>query len=678
MTQDGSSPGGETTAAHDNSAADFKSTSTPAELPDGAWWTMKDVLRLHQDLDLHVFPMRENKIPMDQWRHGGTDYTEVKPTDDEIAEWASKWPAGWCILCGGPARILVLDIEAAGMADLSEKGERIRHVLDRLPDTCKRPSPSGGEHAVLHISDGPAPDGHGHLLVERHDGIDEKGNPRMTLLAEYRGHGSYAVVLGQGRGPLQPDFALHDVTLAELQAILDYLREVSDNPAAKHLSSTDAATKVSDTGVAKTPPEAMPRLQAGPMCDAVSKQLDKICKSLANGPRNEAVKGPLVQLVRLGKQGHHGVPEAVALIREDFIDRVTPDRPGGGIEANQEWSRLLQGAVRIVFPTGITSGPDAPCVCLLPSLRLALQQDRFFSANGRAKVTERKVLAHLLDRAKNRHSLRLKVAQRPIAEAIDITQHTVSKTLTRLEKNGWLTREHQGLYGGPDFITLALPTCAVSTSTKASPTEEVLVDVDTNAWVHRLFGPMGLGPGVAGTFRALPEWQRRTRNGRLVRVMPGTVAQRIPASELLLNPQQGKRRIPPALAGPGLTVSELARRTGKARGTVAVHVKKLSGRGLAFRDDKGRWWRYRFDPDRVADRDQIPETAKLKEDRHIRDRRSFFRGQIRSDQMRNRTPSVQLVHGPDVDTYVNPRTGEVLWIDTDPPETDPDGTSGLS
>ena len=177
---------------------------------------MKDVVRLHQDLDLHVFPMRENKKPMGRWRKGGTDYAEVKPTDAEVLKWASEGPTGWCILCGGPARILVLDIEAAGMADLSEKGERIRHVLDRLPDTCKRPSPSGGEHAVLHISDGPAPDGHGHLLVERQD-----GKPRMTLLAEYKGHGSYAVELGQGRGPLQPDFALHDVTLAELQAILD-------------------------------------------------------------------------------------------------------------------------------------------------------------------------------------------------------------------------------------------------------------------------------------------------------------------------------------------------------------------------------------------------------------------------------------------------------------------------
>jgi DNA-binding MarR family transcriptional regulator len=306
-----------------------------------------------------------------------------------------------------------------------------------------------------------------------------------------------------------------------------------------------------------------------------------------------------------------------------------------------------------------------------------MQQDRYFSANGRAKVTERGVLAHLLNRAEFRGSLRLEVSQRVIAEAIDITQHTVSAALTRLEKNGWVTREHQLGHLGSDFITLTLPRCAVTTSTSTSTEEGSLVDVVTSAWVHRLFGPMGHGQGVAGTFRALREWQRRVSNERFVRVMPGTVVQR-KASELLLNPQQGKRRIPAAPAGSGLTVTELAGRTGKARATVAVHLRKLAGRGLAFRDDKGRWWRYRFDPDQVADRDDIPDTAGLKADTHIRDRRSYYRARIRSDLAGDRTPSVQLVHGTDGDTYMNPRTGEVLWIDTDPPETNPDGTSGLS
>jgi len=408
------------------------------------------------------------------------------------------------------------------------------------------------------------------------------------------------------------------------------------------------------------------------MCDAVVSHPETIVKALANESRNAAARGPLVQLVRLGQQGHHGVPEAVGLVREDFISRVSPDRPGGAAEANQEWSRLFAGAIRIVFPRGITSR-SASCMCLLPALHLAMRQDRFFSANSRARGTERSVLAHLFKRAEYRQSLRMRVAQRPIAEAIDITQHTVNVVLRRLERNGWITREHQGLFGGPDFITLTLPTCVTTTSTSTSTPEGLLVDVVMTGWVNRLFGPMGLGPGPAGTFSALPEWHRQVSRGRLIRVMPGSAA-----SDLMLNPQQGKRRIPAAPAGPGLTVKELARKTGKATRTVARHLKKFSEMGLAFRDDQGRWWRYRFDPNQVADRDDIPETAKLKADKHIRDRRSYWRGLIRFDQVRNRLPSVQLLHGLDVDTYVNTKTGEVLWIDTDPPETDPDETSGPS
>jgi DNA-binding MarR family transcriptional regulator len=464
-------------------------------------------------------------------------------------------------------------------------------------------------------------------------------------------------VLGHGRGPLQPGFAPHDLTLAELHSLLGELREVSDVPPSTAGLWTGTSSEVIDQ--TKVTPEALAQLPPGPMCDAVANHLDTIVKALANESRNAAVKGPLVQLVRLGQQGHHGVMDAVGVVREDFIGRVTPDRPGGAAEANQEWSRLLAGAIRIVFPRGITSRPPAPCLCLLPSLHLAMRQDRFFSANSRARATERSVLAHLFKRAEYRQSLRLEVAQRPIAEAIDVTQHTVNVVLRRLEGNGWITREHQRLFGSSDFITLTFPTTCVATTSTSTPTVEgLLVDVVMTGWVNRLFGPMGLGAGPAVTFSALPEWSRQVRGGRLMRVMPGSSA-----SELLLNPQQGKRRIPAAPAGPGLTVKELARKTGKATRTMARHLKKFSWMGLAFRDDQGRWWRYRFDPDEVADRNCIPHTAELKADRHIRDRRSFLNGRIAYDRARNLNPRVERVYDGDGTCYVDTRTGEVLWID---------------
>jgi DNA-binding MarR family transcriptional regulator len=648
----------------DRSVADLKSNSTVATPPHRAPWTMQDVLRLHQDLGLHIFPMRRNKKPMGKWRHGGTDYVMVKPTDDEIEEWARQEPAGWCILCGSPAQILVLDIEAAGIADPTEKGERIRQVLDRFPASCKRPSPSGGEHVVLHISDGPAPDGHGCKLMWRLDGVDEQGKQVTTLLAEYRGHAQYAIVLGHGRGRLQPDFAPHDVTLAELEDLLVDLREVSDvapNRKSENTSSNQTGSDDSDqsgTDTAKVTQDALAKLPSGPMCQAVTKHLDKVAKSLANGPRNKAVQGPLVHLVRLGQQGHHGVLEAAELIHKDFVGRVAPSRPGGATEAQKEWVRLLTGAITIVFPKGNTSLPPAPSVYLLPALRQAMGQDQFFSNNGRAKVTERSVLAHLLNRAEDRRCLRLEVSQRLIAVAMDITQHTVSVVLMRLQKNGWVTRQHQRGYLGSDFITLALPMRAVTTSTSTSKTEDSLVDVVTNASVHRLFGPMGLGPGLAGTFKALPEWGPKFGRGRLVRVMPGS-----PSTALLIDPQQGKRRIPPAPAGPGLTVTELARRTGKSKGTVIRHLKKLSKGGLAFCDADGRWWRIRFDPNYVADRLGIHHTSELKAARAICDRRKRLDGLIAYAMVKGRKPPVKRVSDSDGVRYVDPVTGEVVWVD---------------
>jgi hypothetical protein len=77
-----------------------------------------------------------------------------------------------------------------------------------------------------------------------------------------------------------------------------------------------------------------------------------------------------------------------------------------------------------------------------------------------------------------------------------------------------------------------------------------------------------------------------------------------------------------------------------------------------------------------CNRDEVPHIAQLKAETHMQERRAYCRDRSRSDQVGCRTPSVQLVHGPDGDTYVNPRTGEVLWIDADPPDANPARPSG--
>ena len=48
-------------------------------------------------------------------------------------------------------------------------------------------------------------------------------------------------------------------------------------------------------------------------------------------------------------------------------------------------------------------------------------------------------------------------------------------------------------------------------------------------------------------------------------------------------------------------------------------------------------------------------------------------GRIRSDQKLKRVARVDVVKSPDDHTYVDTRTGAILWIDVDPPESDSDG-----
>ena len=88
--------------------------------------------------------------------------------------------------------------------------------------------------------------------------------------------------------------------------------------------------------------------------------------------------------------------------------------------------------------------------------------------------------------------------------------------------------------------------------------------------------------------------------------------------------------MPPGRSGQGLTIRDLVARTGKSRATVSRHLKRLSEYGLAFsqnqQDGCTRWWRYRVNPDLVAEYHGIPDTAQLKADKHQAQRRHYWRG----------------------------------------------------
>jgi hypothetical protein len=185
MTQDERRPDPATRMAQTTSDKNKLTSSLPLR-GNGSRWRNEDLVRLHCDLGLHVFPTGTNKKPRSKWHLGPTDYVEVRPTADEVLAWSRKLPDGWCVLCGGPSAVVCLDIEAAGIEDTTLKGDRIRQALARLPVYCQRPSPNGGQHAWLKVTDGPAPRGIGGKLVWRLAGTDKDGKPFYTLLAEYR------------------------------------------------------------------------------------------------------------------------------------------------------------------------------------------------------------------------------------------------------------------------------------------------------------------------------------------------------------------------------------------------------------------------------------------------------------------------------------------------------------
>jgi DNA-binding transcriptional ArsR family regulator len=436
-------------------------------------------------------------------------------------------------------------------------------------------------------------------------------------------------------------------------------------------SRQSATTTASLSGRLEALPDEEP-------CHRMQAQADHVAKALASGKRHEATLGPIMQLVRLGREGHRGLRRALTDLSKDFVSRVSDERDGGAVEAQQEWDRSVDGALMEVLGKHGKFPVHPACDCKLAELQEASQDPALFS-NGMAGVTERRILGYLIEAARLGRSVLVAESQRQIAEAIDRHQPTVSHGLKRLEALGWIRRLAGVDPLAPTPYLLLVPEVCMDISTKEPSPLPAGSSVDTtmHPHVHRLFGPAGLGPGVAETFAALPEYRVKMTRGYLVRNLAGH-----PVTPGLLDPWQGIRQIPRPASAVGMTVGDLVEVTGKHSSTIRRHLKKLLDGGLVFEKPQShgqpRWWRLRFDPDQIADRDDIPETGQLKADRHIRDRRSFHRGRIRFDQVRNRPPGVQLVHGNDVDTYVDTRTGEVRWIDTDPPETDPDGTSGLS
>ena len=127
----------------------------------------------------------------------------------------------------------------------------------RVPSYCQYPSPSGGRHVWVDITD--------HATVgkpetgplahrDRGEGVD--ATKRFQLLAEIRGlsrtpdgAGAYAVIVGPGRPPLSPTFRPWKVTRGQFEALLQDIRDVDEKAA---WLATQPAKTMTRTGVRPT------------------------------------------------------------------------------------------------------------------------------------------------------------------------------------------------------------------------------------------------------------------------------------------------------------------------------------------------------------------------------------------------------------------------------------------
>ncbi|GAA3717356.1 hypothetical protein GCM10022399_37450 [Terrabacter ginsenosidimutans] len=370
-----------------------------------------------------------------------------------------------------------------------------------------------------------------------------------------------------------------------------------------------------------------------PPCSAMLKQVDVIAKGLANGGRHDAITGPLLRLVGLAEIGHQGLRRACALVEHDYVSRVADDRAGGQAEARSEFQRSLMGALSRVLGERQGFRRDVACDCFLESVATAAGDPRLFNRGSRG-VTERKVLSYLHLAARKTRSRVICESQRQIAEGAFTSRPVVARALIRLEDLNWIRRTPNRNFLAPDRIRLLVPEVRAEMPTEkiaGVATPASLADgISMHGRVHHLFGPQGLSAGSAETLAALAERTgpklRRRSDGlrlRLLQVTPGSQP-----SELLMDPWQGPRQIPRPARGGGRTVQELAEITGKNRSTISRHLKQLKDRGLVFEqrtsDGKRRWWRLRFDPDQIADRDQIPDTSGPTAAKHSRERRAFL------------------------------------------------------
>lgn len=212
----------------------------------------------------------------------------------------------------------------------------------------------------------------------------------------------------------------------------------------------------------------------GQPCEKVRRHLQAAVRKLGAGgqARHDAALGGVLTLLRVGHDGHPGVPDALAQLRAEFLGSVVADgsRDEGG--ADREFSRMVDGPRGIALLTS-TPTPESARRCRCPDgpgaptddaadERLYRERLAYHLANDRAlhdaKVAER---AQQVDAPEPGLSW---AAPHDVAAVLAGTIETrTPDVLVRTDGHGLLYRgEINGVFGEPECgkTWLVLAACA--------------------------------------------------------------------------------------------------------------------------------------------------------------------------------------------------------------------------
>jgi DNA-binding MarR family transcriptional regulator len=435
------------------------------------------------------------------------------------------------------------------------------------------------------------------------------------------------------------------VDLAELPAA--WIEEIAKTPTSKTARKPRKGAVRAD---AVSEP-VIDVVAVGPPCHRVQTLTQQIEGSMTAGSRHEAILAPLLQLARLGQQGHPGVIHCLEQLHAAFVALAVPDRDAATAET--EWGRSLEGIADAL--AGRKAQAFSLCSCHTTLFQKALGGGREYF-NPRGHELERRVLNYLVAQGGRRHSRLVVESQRQIAHAVETRQATVGQVLRRLQDLGWLKILGHAPLSDTKRYLLSDPAAVMGVSAlQGEAKEEAGLKADTPAdvFVHHLFGTQGLGGACHRTFAMLAGHSQRVGNLNALRVSPG-----VSGKTLLITPRSS-RRVPPYRIGAGVTVAELHAMSSMPTSTLRRHLRSLEANGLAFRRGN-RWWRLLFEPNWLAERLNIPRTDLLRQWQFERDREQFNGSKVRLPDGHPGRLDTVLIDGHR--SHVHPRTGEIKWM----------------